>query len=126
LALDKKEDTPVDRVYVDGFRITLKHVHPNAYSLKELFGDGERNGIANCLIKEGYEELEKHVHHLQQRNPLKSSSDASLPFNHVGIVFDSEISSWIEPLLPLIKSSSNYVQPNGKNVIVEHPLKLIF
>lgn len=44
----------------------------------------------------------------------------------MGIVFDSEIGTWIEPLLPLIKSSSNYIQPNGKNIIVEHPLKLIF
>ena len=44
----------------------------------------------------------------------------------MGLVFDSEISAWIEPLLPLIKSCSNYVQPNGKNIIVEQPLKLIF
>lgn len=32
----KKEDR---HVYIDGFRISLKYVHPNAYSLKELFGD---------------------------------------------------------------------------------------
>jgi hypothetical protein len=46
-------------VYIDGFRISLKYVHPNAYSLKELFGDNEKNGIANCLIKDSYEALEK-------------------------------------------------------------------
>lgn len=36
ILMKKKEDR---HVYIDGFNISLKYVHPNAYSLKELYGD---------------------------------------------------------------------------------------
>jgi hypothetical protein len=67
-----------------------------------------------------------HATSLQNTTITDTPNNTPLPLHHMGLVFDSEITSWIEPLLPLIKSSSNYVQPNGKNIIVEHPLKLIF
>lgn len=51
---DEKERT----VFIDDFRIKLSYVHPNAYSLRELYGDVDRNGVVNCLIKHGYESLE--------------------------------------------------------------------
>jgi hypothetical protein len=34
--------------------MTLSYIHPNAYDLPELFGDGLKNGIVNSLIKLSY------------------------------------------------------------------------
>lgn len=43
--------------YIDGFKLELRYVHPNGYSLAELYGDSRRNGVVNSLIKEAYEQL---------------------------------------------------------------------
>jgi septin family protein len=88
-------------------RADLACLCPNAYHIDDLYGNDFSNGVVCSLIEETLKRIKR---------------DGS---RRSGILFDGEMSMWMEPLAGVV-SSGHIIQPNGNTLLIQEELKFVF